>query len=133
MWNALDKTVGGTTDLTMPGNVKLQTTTVGTEDGELFGAAVDRHAAAYMPQVPAPGKSETVGDGPAGQLVNLGTEFQKDQQHISKMLESATRTGDSMQLIRAMLALQDYQMRVQVMSKTVTKVAGAVDQLTKMQ
>lgn len=133
MWNALDETMGGTTDFTIPGNVKLQMAPLSAEDGEMFSDALDRHSSAYAQLVPAPGKAEMAGDGPAAPLVHLSAEFQKDQQHISKMLESATRTGDSMQLMRAMLALHDYQMRVQVVSKTVTKVVGAVDQLTKMQ
>jgi hypothetical protein len=56
-----------------------------------------------------------------------------DQQYVSKMLEQATRTGDSMQLMKAMMALNDYQIRVQTISKTVSKAASAVDQLARLQ
>lgn len=133
MLNLMDKAGGGLAEAAMPSNVKLQMSPVAADDSEVFRAAFDRHTTAYTDQVPPTPKDETVGDGPTGKLSTLSTEFQKDQQYVSKLLESATRSGDSMQLMRAMLSLHDYQLRVQVMSKTVTKVTGAVDQLTKMQ
>jgi hypothetical protein len=63
----------------------------------------------------------------------LSGELQKDQQMISRNLEQAARSGDSMQLMKAMLALSDYQTRVQFVSKAASKAASALDQLTKLQ
>lgn len=63
----------------------------------------------------------------------LSGELQKDQQYISKTLEQAARSGDSMQLMKAMLALSDYQTRVQFVSKAASKATSALDQLTKLQ
>lgn len=64
---------------------------------------------------------------------DLATELKKDQQYVSKLLEQATRSADSMHLMKAMMALNDYQMRVQFVSKTVSKATSALDQLTKLQ
>lgn len=63
----------------------------------------------------------------------LATETKKDQQYVSKLLEQATRTGDPLHLMRAMMALNDYQLRVQTISKTVSKAATSIDSLTKLQ
>ena len=64
---------------------------------------------------------------------DLAGEVKKDQQYVSRMLEQATRSGDSMQLMKAMMALNDYQMRVQFISKTASKATSSLDQLTKLQ
>jgi hypothetical protein len=63
----------------------------------------------------------------------LASSVNKDQQYVSKLLETATRSGSSMELMHAMMALNDYQLRVQTISKTVSKASSAVDQLTKLQ
>jgi predicted nucleic acid-binding Zn-ribbon protein len=68
-----------------------------------------------------------------GRAHDLASNLMQDQQHVSKMLEQASRTGDSMQLMKAMMALNDYQVRVQTVSKTVSKAASSIDQLTKLQ
>lgn len=75
----------------------------------------------------------SLGDKLMERTTNLAGSIQKDQQYVSKLLEQATRTGDSMQLMKAMLALGDYQTRVQTISKTVSKATSAVEQLTKLQ
>jgi hypothetical protein len=122
--------VGGIKGL---GNVQLELPRASVEDGAQFRAALDRHMADPIPEVQATGTGKSMGDVVAARFSGLASEFQKDQQYVSKLLEKATRTGDSMHLMRAMLALNDYQIRVQVMSKTVAKAAGSIDQLTKMQ
>jgi predicted nucleic acid-binding Zn-ribbon protein len=68
-----------------------------------------------------------------GRANELAGGLMQDQQYVSKMLEKASRTGDSMQLMKAMMALNDYQIRVQTVTKTISKAAGAIDQLTKLQ
>lgn len=86
-----------------------------------------------IPAVQAVEKNQSLGQVVAQRVTGLASEFQKDQQHVSKMLEQATRTGDSMHLMRAMLSLNDYQLRVQVVSKAVGKAASSIEQLTKLQ
>lgn len=81
-----------------------------------------------------PGKIDnSLGDKMIARAGDLAGEVKKDQQYVSKMLEQATRTGDSMQLMKAMMALNDYQMRVQFISKTASKATSSLDQLTKLQ
>jgi hypothetical protein len=92
----------------------------------------------------APGQAAPAAGAGAGGHAGLGErimqragalsgELRKDQQYISRSLEQATRSGDSMQLMQAMLALSDYQTRVQFVSKAASKAASAIDQLTKLQ
>lgn len=114
------------------GNVQLELPKASSQDSAQFRAALDRVMADQIKAAPA-GNGKSMGEVVAARFSGLASEFQKDQQHVSKLLEKATRTGDSMHLMRAMLALNDYQIRVQAMSKTVAKAAGAIDQLTKMQ
>jgi hypothetical protein len=99
-----------------------------------FRAAYDRYLI-DISQLPGNARLDdrSLGKVVADRAHGLAEEFQKDQKYVSKLLEQATRTGDSMHLMRAMLALHDYQVRVQAMSKTISKAAGAIDQLTKMQ
>jgi hypothetical protein len=118
------------------GNVKLELPKADAADGASFRAALDRHLADPELAADAPvrvGDHPSLGKQVASRVGDLASEFQKDQQYVSKLLEKATRTGDSMHLMRAMMALNDYQIRVQAMSKTVSKAVGALDQLTKMQ
>lgn len=104
-------------------------------DATMFRAAYDRHMNAGGGGQSAQGddRSASLGDRLAGRATNLATEIKKDQEHVSKMLEQASRTGDSMQLMKAMMALNDYQIRVQTISKTVSKATQAFEQLTKLQ
>lgn len=64
---------------------------------------------------------------------DLAGALQGDQQYVSKLLETATRTGDPLHLMKAVAALNDYQTRVQFVSKVVSKTATSIDQLTKLQ
>jgi hypothetical protein len=103
-------------------------------DATQFRAALDRHMkpeAGSLPEVG--GKDKSLGQQIAARATSLATEINKDQQHVSKMLEEATRTGDSMQLMKALMALNDYQIRVQTISKTVAKATSSIEQLTKLQ
>jgi hypothetical protein len=68
-----------------------------------------------------------------GRATAMAEEMQSDQKYVSKMLETATRTGDAMHLMKAMMALNDYQTRVQFVSKIVSKATSSLDQLTKLQ
>lgn len=123
----------GPAGMNMPVNVQMQAPQAEAGDSQLFRDSMDRQMAAHDLPDRVPGAGASSEKTPAGRLAGLATEFQKDQQYVSKLLEQATRTGDSVHLMRAMLALSDYQIRVQTMAKTVAKVAGAVDQLTKLQ
>jgi flagellar hook-basal body complex protein FliE len=127
---------GAGTGVTRQGNVEIEMLQDAETAGVEFRAAMERQMAAARDAVARaaePGGGKPLGEAVADRVIGLATEFQEDQHHVSKLLERATRTGDPMHLMRAMLALHDYQIRVQAMSKTVNKVAGAVDQLTKMQ
>lgn len=77
--------------------------------------------------------THSLGSALAQRTTNLASEVKKDQLYVSKLLEQASRTGDSTQLMKAMLALNDYQLRVQAISKTVSKASTSVDSLTKLQ
>lgn len=103
-------------------------------DGAQFRAALERHMNTAGEPAPArPGNKPSLGEKLAGRASDLASGIQKDQQYVSKLLEQATRTGDSMQLMKAMLALNDYQIRVQTISKTVSKATQGFEQLTKLQ
>jgi hypothetical protein len=103
-------------------------------NGAQFRAALDRHIAAIgQPPAAAQGAGPSLGQQITGRVGELANGFRKDQQYVSRMLEQATRTGDSMMLMKAMLALNDYQIRVQAMSKTVSKSTQAFETLTKLQ
>lgn len=79
------------------------------------------------------GDSKSLGHTIATRATDLASEVKKDQQYVSKLLEQATRTGDSLHLMRAMMALSDFQLRVQTISKTVSKATSSIDSLTKLQ
>jgi hypothetical protein len=103
-----------------------------------FRAALERHTeaagAAGAVGKPGPaGNPNSLGHVIAGRTASLATEVKKDQQYVSKLLEQATRTGDELHMMRAMMALSDFQLRVQTISKTVSKAATSIDSLTKLQ
>jgi len=81
---------------------------------------------------PANGKG-SLGDKILARANTLAGEVKTDQAYVSRLLEQATRTGDSMQMMKAMMALSDYQTRVQFVAKTVSKATSSVDQLTRLQ
>lgn len=69
----------------------------------------------------------------AERAAGLAGDVNRHQQYVSRMLERATVSGDSLHLMHAMLALNDYQLRVQTISKVVSKAGSSVDSLTKLQ
>jgi hypothetical protein len=104
-------------------------------DAAQFRAALERHMGTDKVSAAggAGGKNPSLGDKLALRATDLAGDIKQDQQHVSKMLEHASRTGDSMQLMKAMMALSDYQIRVQTVAKTVSKATQAFEQLTKLQ
>lgn len=109
---------------------KLELTLVEPDAAARFRAALERHMA------PASGdgnNNNSLGNRIMTRATNLASELKHDQQYVSKLLEQASRSPDSMHLMKAMLALNDYNLRVQFVSKTASKAASSVDQLTKLQ
>ncbi|MBJ7311939.1 EscI/YscI/HrpB family type III secretion system inner rod protein [Rugamonas sp. CCM 8940] len=113
----------------------LEIQSIEANDGAQFRSALERQVQARSGAGAGPGAAQhvTLGEKLAGRASGLAGELRKDQQHVSKMLEGASQSGDSMQLMKAMMALSDYQIRVQTISKTVSKATQAFDQLTKLQ
>lgn len=106
----------------------------GSGDGAQFRAALERYMNGGNGETPrGPGDKPSMGEKVAGRVANLAGEIKKDQQYISRLLEQAGRTGDSMKLMKAMVALHDYTIRVQAISRTVQKTTQAFEQLTKLQ
>lgn len=118
-----------------PQQLNLEILRIEPADGAEFRAALERHMGTSS------GGGQGAGEGGKGSLADkivtratdLASEMKHDQQYVSKALEQATRSADSTQLMKAMLALNDYQLRVQLISKTVSKAVTSVDQLTKLQ
>ena len=105
-------------------------------DTREFEQAMHRHMHTASPGLtPADAGSDktSLSSRIVSRATDLAAEVQKDQQYVSKMLEQATQTGDQMTMMKAMLALTDYQTRVQFVSKTISKSSTSVDQLTRMQ
>ena len=100
-------------------------------DSAQFRARLEHHMQAGARKTGAANAS--LGNVIASRATNLAGQLKQDQMYVSKLLEQSTRSGDSMQLMKAMMALNDYQLRVQTVSKTVSKAASSVDSLTKLQ
>jgi hypothetical protein len=111
--------------------ITTETRTVEHSDAAQFRQAMDRHQSMNGP-AGAP-REPSLGQVIASRASGLAGELKKDQQYVSRLLEKATTSGDSMHLMRAMLALNDYQLRVQTVSKVVSKASTSVDSLTKLQ
>lgn len=116
-----------------PAKVSVETLSGDAGDGAHFRAALERHMRPAAPVEQSGGNKVSLGDKMMGRATDLASELKKDQQYVSKALEQATRSADSMQLMKAMMALNDYQMRVQFVSKTAAKATSSLDQLTKLQ
>lgn len=118
------------------GPLNLDIRGVTPDDIEQFRAALENHASSGAGGAGAPSsvmdKGPNIGERMAARASELASEIKNDQAHVSKMLEKASATGDSMHLMKAMLALNDYQIRVQTISKVVSKAATSLDQLTKL-
>ncbi|MGI4846686.1 MAG: EscI/YscI/HrpB family type III secretion system inner rod protein [Janthinobacterium lividum] len=106
----------------------------GGGDPAAFRAAFERQQSSHAGAPGVPGiDSDSLSSKIASKMTGVASEVQKDQKSVSKMLEKATSSGDSMQLMRAMMALNDYQLRVQTISKVVAKASTSIDSLTKLQ
>lgn len=107
-------------------------------DPAQFRAALERHIqqaheAKVTASKPIASNENSLGERIMARTNTMAEQVKNDQQHVSKMLEQASRNGDSMQMMKAMMALNDYQMRVQFISKTAAKASSSIDQLTKLQ
>ena len=108
-------------------------------DGEQFRAQLAQqwegarqavaHAAAAAP-APGPG---ALGERVVQRAAALSGEMQNEHARVSQALEQASRSGDPQHLVQAMIALNEYQLRVQFMSRAAAKASAALDQLTKLQ
>jgi hypothetical protein len=118
------------------GQNRLQIDISATTQGDVtaFRAEFDRHIGGSPIVAPRSASNKgSLASAIAERTNALASSVNKDQQYVSKLLETATRSGSSMELMHAMMALNDYQLRVQTISKTVSKASSAVDQLTKLQ
>ncbi|AIY39651.1 hypothetical protein LT85_0491 [Collimonas arenae] len=119
------------------GQLQIERPSFDRADVEQFRAALEQHGAAAPAASTAPkvqhGNRVSLGDKIMAHATDLAGDVKQNQVHVSKMLEQATRSGDSASLMKAMLALNDYQTRVQFVSKTVSKATSSLDQLTKLQ
>ncbi|MFC3469365.1 EscI/YscI/HrpB family type III secretion system inner rod protein [Massilia oculi] len=126
---------GTTSRLHETAPVRIDPVVVDDGDAAAFRAAMAQHAraAGVAPDLGNASGRVALGEQIMGRASTLAEEIQGDQQYVSKLLETATRSGDSMHLMKAMMAMHDYQTRVQFVSKVVSKAATSVDQLTKLQ
>jgi hypothetical protein len=115
--------------------LKIEVRGLDHSGSDQFRAALERHmdAGGAAGKPGAADNSKSLGHAIAGRTAGLATEMKKDQEYVSKLLEQATRSGDEMHMMRAMMALSDFQLRVQTISKTVSKAATSIDSLTKLQ
>lgn len=105
-------------------------------DAQRFGQALASYknlGAQPAPTAVSGAESTSVGRKLISSLSDMSGRLKADHKHVSSMIEKATVGGDNALMMRAMMALTDYQQRVQVISKTVTKAASSLDQLTRLQ
>lgn len=106
-------------------------------DGAAFRADIARHLADNRAAAPSAGTSPAGGASLGERMLGLTTEMASDVQQnhaiVSRALDKATRSGEPMDLMKAMMTLNDYQTRVQVITKVTSKAISALDQLTKLQ
>lgn len=133
--NAPKMRAGGAAD--QGAQLKIDIQALDHSGSDQFRAALDRQTGVGAAGAGGPagkgGGANSLGRVLAGRTTELAAEVKKDQQYVSKLLESATRSGDKIDLMRAMMALSDFQLRVQTISKTVSKAATSIDSLTKLQ
>lgn len=131
--SAIAANAGSAADIERSTQFKIEGLPSDSGDAAQFQAALERHMSASSAARPGAGNEGSLGDKIMVRASDLASEVKKDQQYVSKVLEQATRSGNSMDLMKAMMALHDYQMRVQFISKTASKATSALDQLTKLQ
>lgn len=123
------------------GAVRIDQVVVDEGDGAAFRAELARQTVAadgagprgLAPFAPLSTERAGLGEHILGRASTLAEEMQGDQQYVSRLLETATRSGEPLHLMKAVAAMNDYQTRVQFVSKVVSKAATSIDQLTKLQ
>lgn len=104
-------------------------------DAQRFGqtlSAYRERAAGPVDASPAR-EADSIGRRLVSELSDMSGRLKADHKYVSSMIEKATVGGDDAMMMKAMMALSDYQQRVQIVSKTVAKAASSLDQLTKLQ
>lgn len=119
-------------------SLKLDVSSADKGDAAQFRAALERYLQSAQGGIQGVQGAQVKGKESLGEKIMdrctaMAGEVKEDQQHVSRLLEQATRTGDSMQMMKAMMALSDYQTRVQFVAKTVSKATSSLDQLTRLQ
>lgn len=113
-----------------------------SEDAQRFAQALSayRQRQGVQPQTGGPGTvapagldGKSIGGRMVAGLSDIAGHLKADHKAVSSMIEKATLAGDDAMMMKAMLALADYQQRVQIVSKTVSKAASSLDQLTRLQ
>ncbi len=79
------------------------------------------------------GIQNSIGSRMVNGLSDMASRLKADHKVVSSLIEKATVGGDDALMMKAMMALGDYQQRVQIVSKTVAKAASSLDQLTRLQ
>lgn len=106
-------------------------------DAQRFSQALAAHKSMAAQPAASPSvsgaDSNSIGKKLVSGLSEMSGRLKADHKHVSSMIEKATVGGDNTMMMRAMMALNDYQQRVQIISKTVTKAAASLDQLTRLQ
>ncbi len=113
-----------------------------SEDAQRFAQALAAHRQRQGAQPQAGGAAavapagldgKSIGSRMVAGLSDIAGHLKADHKAVSSMIEKATLAGDDAMMMKAMLALADYQQRVQIVSKTVSKAASSLDQLTRLQ
>ena len=87
----------------------------------------------YLPATPAAAGAPSLGERMVTRMSELGSGLERERDNISKSLEQASRSGDPLQMMKAVLSLNDYETRTQFIAKVGSKATSAVEQLTKLQ
>lgn len=101
-------------------------------DTAMHMAKVGQEAPTLPAAKGAESNPHSLGDRLIAGVKDVSSRFNADQRYISSIVEQAATTGNDALMMRALLALGDYQNRVQIMSKTVSKAASSIDQLTRL-
>ncbi|MCW7536992.1 EscI/YscI/HrpB family type III secretion system inner rod protein [Aquabacterium sp. A7-Y] len=103
-------------------------------DAADFRVAVEQHRLSLTPLEagPRPATGPSLGERLAGGMSGVAADLKRDHRHLSSLIQRASLTGDHELMMKASLALSEYQHHVQLMTKTVSKAATSLDQLTRM-
>jgi hypothetical protein len=111
-----------------------------TADAQRFSQALAIHREAQgaahqtsASNVSAVGDTKSIGQQMMAGLSDMSARLKSDHKQVSNLIEKATVGGDDNMMMKAMLALTDYQQRVQIVSKVVSKAATSMDSLTRLQ